>query len=135
MLSGQSVVESSQTDDLPVIVRSVVDPLILHLQETAQRLPKQDAAVYLLNNLTPLRSTLSLYQVWMLLFTYFLICLDTRKLNRYNYYLLVLLYLITYWFIMKFTTIETKYWIFWIYCHFEGLNHFLVRRVICILFC
>jgi len=62
VLSGQSVVESSQTDDLPVIVRSVVDPLILHLQETAQRLPKQDAAVYLLNNLTPLRSTLSLYQ-------------------------------------------------------------------------
>jgi len=61
VLSGHSVVESSQTD-LPVIVRAVVDPLTLHLQETAQKLPKQDAAVFLLNNLHPLRSTLSLYQ-------------------------------------------------------------------------
>lgn len=61
VLSGHSVVESSQSD-LPVIVRAVVDPLTLHLQETAQRLPRQDAAVYLLNNLQPLRSTLSLYQ-------------------------------------------------------------------------
>jgi hypothetical protein len=33
------------------------------LQETAQRLSKQDSAVFLLNNLNPLRTTLSLYQV------------------------------------------------------------------------
>ena len=61
MLSGHSVVDSSQSD-LPVIVRAVVDPLSLHLQETAHKLPRVDAAVYLLNNLNPLRSTLSLYQ-------------------------------------------------------------------------
>lgn len=61
VLSGHSVVDTSQSD-LPVIVRAVVDPLTLHLQETAQRLPRVDAAVYLLNNLHPLRSTLSLYQ-------------------------------------------------------------------------
>jgi len=60
-LSGHSVVESSQAD-LPVVVRAVVDPLTLHLQETALKLPKQDAAVFLLNNFHPLRSTLSLYQ-------------------------------------------------------------------------
>lgn len=61
VLSGHSVVESSQAD-LPVVVRAVVDPLTLHLQETALKLPKQDAAVFLLNNFHPLRSTLSLYQ-------------------------------------------------------------------------
>jgi len=61
VLSGHSVVESSHTD-LPVIVRAVVDPLTLHLQEMAHKLPQQDSAVYLLNNLHPLRSTLSLYQ-------------------------------------------------------------------------
>lgn len=60
-MSGHSVVESSQAD-LPVVVRAVVDPLTLHLQETALKLPKQDAAVFLLNNFHPLRSTLSLYQ-------------------------------------------------------------------------
>jgi len=61
VLSGHSVVDTSQSD-LPVIVRAVVDPLTLHLQECAQRLPRVDAAVFLLNNLHPLRSTLSLYQ-------------------------------------------------------------------------
>ena len=60
-MSGHSVVESSQAD-LPVVVRAVVDPLTLHLQETALKLPGQDAAVFLLNNCHPLRSTLSLYQ-------------------------------------------------------------------------
>ena len=32
------------------------------LKESAQKLPRVDAAVFLLNNLHPLRSTLSLYQ-------------------------------------------------------------------------
>ena len=35
---------------------------VFFVKETAQRLPNQDAAVFLLNNFHPLRSTLSLYQ-------------------------------------------------------------------------
>lgn len=60
VLAGQSVVDSSQ-DDLAVILSAVVDPLEQHLLATAKGLPSQDGAVFLINNLYQLRSTLSLY--------------------------------------------------------------------------
>jgi len=62
VLAGHSVVDSSQVD-LPQIIAAIADPLTAALQEMAAKLPNQDAAVFLINNLYQLRSTLSLYQV------------------------------------------------------------------------
>ena len=62
VLAGHSVVDSSQAD-LPQIIAAIADPLTAALQELAARLPNQDAAVFLVNNLYQLRLTLSLYQV------------------------------------------------------------------------
>lgn len=61
VLAGHSVVDSSQSD-LPLIIAAVADPLTSQLQRTAVGLPNQDGAVFLINNLHQLRSTLSLYQ-------------------------------------------------------------------------
>jgi len=60
VLAGHSVADSSQ-EDLPVILAAVVDPLTAQLGATAASLPSQDGAVFLINNLHQLRSTLSLY--------------------------------------------------------------------------
>lgn len=60
VLAGHSVADSSQ-EDLPVILAAVVDPLTAQLGVTAASLPSQDGAVFLINNLHQLRSTLSLY--------------------------------------------------------------------------
>jgi len=60
VLAGHSVADSSQ-EDLPVILAAVVDPLTAQLGTTAASLPSQDGAVFLINNLHQLRSTLSLY--------------------------------------------------------------------------
>jgi len=61
VLAGHSVVDASQ-DDLPVIISCVADPLTHQLHQTAASLPSQDGAVFMINNLHQLRSTLSLYQ-------------------------------------------------------------------------
>jgi len=61
VLAGHSVVDASQ-DDLPVILSCVADPLTHQLQQTAMALPSQDGAVFLINNLHQLKTTLSLYQ-------------------------------------------------------------------------
>jgi len=61
VLAGHSVVDASQ-DDLPVILSCVADPLTHQLQQTAATLPSQDGAVFMINNLHQLRTTLSLYQ-------------------------------------------------------------------------
>merc|ERR1719219_539928 len=61
VLAGHSVVDASQ-DDLPVILSCVADPLTHQLHQTAATLPSQDGAVFLINNLHQLRTTLSLYQ-------------------------------------------------------------------------
>jgi len=61
VLAGHSVVDASQ-DDLPVILSCVADPLTHQLHQTAATLPSQDGAVFMINNLHQLRTTLSLYQ-------------------------------------------------------------------------
>eukprot|EP00092_Neocalanus_flemingeri_P014840 GFUD01016021.1.p1 GENE.GFUD01016021.1~~GFUD01016021.1.p1 ORF type:complete len:631 (+),score=243.67 GFUD01016021.1:52-1944(+) len=61
VLAGHSVVDASQ-DDLPVILSCVADPLTHQLHQTAASLPSQDGAVFMINNLHQLRTTLSLYQ-------------------------------------------------------------------------
>jgi len=61
ILAGHSVVDSSQ-EDLPQILAAIADPLTAALQEMSSKLPNQDAAVFLINNLHQLKSTLSLYQ-------------------------------------------------------------------------
>jgi len=61
VLAGHSVVDESQ-DDLPIIISSISDPLTHQLQHTAASLPSQDGAVFMINNLHQLRTTLSLYQ-------------------------------------------------------------------------
>jgi len=61
ILAGHSVVDSSQ-EDLPQIIAAIADPLTAALQEMSSKLPNQDAAVFLINNLHQLKSTLSLYQ-------------------------------------------------------------------------
>ena len=50
------------TSDLVTIISCVCDPLTQQLQLTANTLPSCDAAVFLINNLHQLRTTLSLYQ-------------------------------------------------------------------------
>jgi len=61
VLAGHSVVDASQ-DDLPVILSCVADPLTHQLHQVAANLPSQDGAVFMINNLHQLRTTLSLYQ-------------------------------------------------------------------------
>ena len=50
------------TSDLVTIISCVCDPLTKQLEQTAASLPSCDAAVFLINNLHQLRTTLSLYQ-------------------------------------------------------------------------
>lgn len=59
--TGHSVVEDNR-DDLGQIISCVCDPLTQQLGRTAEQLPSQDGAVFLINNLHQLRTTLSLYQ-------------------------------------------------------------------------
>jgi len=59
--AGHSVVDENK-DDLEKIIGCVCDPLTHQLQTTADSLPSQDGAVFLINNLHQLRTTLSLYR-------------------------------------------------------------------------
>jgi len=61
VLASHSVVEESK-EDVPAILSCVCDPLTRHLQATAEQLPSQDGAVFLINNLHQVRTMLSLYQ-------------------------------------------------------------------------
>lgn len=61
VLSVGSVAEGRQ-QDLVKIVNSIVDPLLQAVNESATRLPTTDMAVYLLNCLYQMQSTLSLYE-------------------------------------------------------------------------
>ena len=58
--AGHSVLEDN-AEDLGLVISTVCDPLLSQLQTTAQSLPSQDGAVFLINNLHQLRTTLSLY--------------------------------------------------------------------------
>ena len=61
VLASHSVVEDSK-DDVPAILSCVCDPLTSQLQDTSAKLPSQDGAVFLINNLHQVRTMLSLYQ-------------------------------------------------------------------------
>ncbi|XP_069686337.1 conserved oligomeric Golgi complex subunit 6 [Periplaneta americana] len=61
VLSVGSVAEGRQ-QDLVKIVASIVDPLLQAVNESATRLPTTDMAVYLLNCMYQMQSTLSLYE-------------------------------------------------------------------------
>jgi len=60
--AGHSVVEDTR-EDLETIIATVCDPLTQTLETTAAKLPSCDGAVFLINNLHQLRTTLSLYPV------------------------------------------------------------------------
>ena len=61
VLASHSVVEDSK-EDVPAILSCVCDPLTAQLEATADKLPSQDGAVFLINNLHQVRTMLSLYQ-------------------------------------------------------------------------
>ena len=61
VLASHSVVEDSK-EDVPAILSCVCDPLTAQLEATAAKLPSQDGAVFLINNLHQVRTMLSLYQ-------------------------------------------------------------------------
>ena len=61
VLASHSVVEDSK-EDVPAILSCVCDPLTAQLEATAGKLPSQDGAVFLINNLHQVRTMLSLYQ-------------------------------------------------------------------------
>ena len=61
VLASHSVVEESK-EDVPAILSCVCDPLTAQLQASAEKLPSQDGAVFLINNLQQVRTMLSLYQ-------------------------------------------------------------------------
>lgn len=46
----------------PQIVSCIIDPLLQEVNETASRLPTVDMAVYLLNCMHQIQSTLALYE-------------------------------------------------------------------------
>ena len=59
ILAGQGVVDSGP--DLPSILACLADPLAKQLGERAAAMPSQDGAVFLVNNMHQLATTLSLY--------------------------------------------------------------------------
>ncbi|XP_021917811.1 conserved oligomeric Golgi complex subunit 6 isoform X2 [Zootermopsis nevadensis] len=61
VLSVGCIAEGRQ-QDLPQIVSIIVEPLLQAINESATRLPTSDMAVYLLNCLYQMQSTLSLYE-------------------------------------------------------------------------
>lgn len=61
MLSVASMVESRQ-NDIAKIVSCVIDPLLHSVTESASHLPTVDMAVYLLNCLYQMQSTLAMYE-------------------------------------------------------------------------
>jgi conserved oligomeric Golgi complex subunit 6 len=61
ILSVANMVEGRQSD-ITKIVSTVVDPLLKSVTQSASHLPSTDMAVYLLNNLYQMQSTLAMYE-------------------------------------------------------------------------